>query len=96
MNCWDWINEILSLAGVPRATKSVSFRAAYAAGAVLEGIWTLTSRTDEPRMTRFLAAQLATSHHFNITAARRDLGYEPTVSMAEGMQRLQGALESRL
>ena len=96
VNCWDWINEILSLAGVPRATKSVSFRAAYAAGAVLEGIWTLIGRTDEPRMTRFLAAQLATSHHFNITAARRDLGYEPIISMAEGMQRLGGALESRL
>lgn len=92
VNCWDWINEILSLAGVPRVTKSISYRAAYAAGAVLEGLWTLTGRTDEPRMTRFLAAQLATSHHFNITAARRDLGYEPAVSMAEGMEQLRNAL----
>jgi 2-alkyl-3-oxoalkanoate reductase len=89
VNCWDWINEILTLAGVPPVTKSISYRAAYAAGAVLEGIWKLTGRTDEPRMTRFLAAQLATSHHFNITAARRELGYEPAISMAEGMQRLR-------
>ena len=96
VNCWDWINEILALAGVPPVTKSISYRAAYAAGAALEGIWTLTGRTDEPRMTRFLAAQLATSHYFNITAASRDLGYEPKISMADGMQRLQGALESRL
>jgi nucleoside-diphosphate-sugar epimerase len=96
VNCWDWINEILSLAGVPRVTQSISYRAAYAAGAVLESIWTLTGRTDEPRMTRFLAAQLATSHYFNITAACRDLGYEPRIEMAEGMQRLRGALESRL
>ena len=94
VNCWDWINGILSLAGVPRVTKSISYRAAYAAGAVLEGIWTLTGRTDEPRMTRFLAAQLATSHHFNIAAARRDLGYEPAISMAEGMQRLRVSLGS--
>ena len=95
VNCWNWINEILTLAGVEPVTKSVSYRAAYAAGAVLEGIWKLTGRTDEPRMTRFLAAQLATSHYFNITAARRDLGYEPAISMAEGMQRLR-ALEFRI
>lgn len=92
VNCWDWINEILALAGVAPVTKSISYRAAYAAGAVLEGLWTLTGRTDEPRMTRFLAAQLATSHYFNITAARRDLGFEPKNSMAEGMQRLRDSL----
>jgi 2-alkyl-3-oxoalkanoate reductase len=96
VNCWDWINEILVLSGVPPVTKSISYRAAYAAGAVLEGIWTLTGRTDEPRMTRFLAAQLATSHYFNITAARQDLGYEPAISMAEGMEELRKALEFRL
>lgn len=92
VNCWDWINEILTLAGVEPVTKSISYRAAYAAGAVLEGIWKLTGRTDEPRMTRFLAAHLATSHYFNITAARRDLGYEPVISMSAGMEKLRGAL----
>ena len=96
VNCWNWINEILNLAGVPPVAKSISYRTAYAAGAVLEGIWQLSGRTDEPRLTRFLAAQLATSHYFNIAAARRDLGYEPAISMAEGMQRLRTALESRL
>jgi nucleoside-diphosphate-sugar epimerase len=91
VNCWDWINDILVLAGVPPITKSISYRAAYAAGAVLEAIWTLAGRTDEPPMTRFLAAQLATSHYFNISAARRDLGYEPAISMTEGMRRLQAS-----
>ncbi|MCE9527258.1 MAG: 3-beta hydroxysteroid dehydrogenase, partial [Planctomycetales bacterium] len=96
VNCWDWINEILALAGVPPVAKSISYRAAYAAGAVLEGIWKLTGRTDEPRMTRFLAAQLATSHYFNITAARRDLGYEPAITMVEGMCRLQAEFRSHI
>jgi nucleoside-diphosphate-sugar epimerase len=40
-------------------------------------------------MTRFLAAQLATSHWFDISAARRDLGYEARVSSVEGMRRLR-------
>lgn len=88
VNCWDWINQVLALAGLPPVKKSISFRAAYAAGALLEGVWWLLGRTDEPRMTRFLAAQLATSHYFNLAAARRDLDYAPRVSLAEGMERL--------
>jgi nucleoside-diphosphate-sugar epimerase len=39
-------------------------------------------------MTRFLARELTTAHWFNIGAARRDLGYEPKVSIAEGLRRL--------
>jgi len=39
-------------------------------------------------MTRFLAAQLARSHWYDITAARRDLNYNPAISTAEGMTRL--------
>lgn len=92
VNCWDWINQILALSGVPPIRRRISYRAAYAAGATLETLWTLLGRTDEPRMTRFLAAQLATSHYYDITAARRDLGYEPRISMEQGMQRLAESL----
>jgi nucleoside-diphosphate-sugar epimerase len=88
VNCWKWIDEILSLANLPPVKKGISTRGAYVAGAVLEGLWTLLRRTDEPRMTRFLALQLGTSHWFNIAAAKRDFGYEPKISMAEGMRRL--------
>jgi nucleoside-diphosphate-sugar epimerase len=89
VNCWSWINEILGLARLPPVKRRVSFLAAYAAGAILEGMWTILGRTDEPRMTRFLAAQLATSHYFDISAARRDFGYEPRISMVQGMERLK-------
>ena len=43
-------------------------------------------------MTRFLAHQLATAHWFDISAARRDLGYEPQVGLDEGFRRLALAL----
>jgi nucleoside-diphosphate-sugar epimerase len=95
VNCWQWINEILALAGLPPVKRRISRQAAWVAGAMLEGVWTVLGRTDEPRMTRFLAAQLATSHYFDISAARRDFGYQPRVNMAEGMRRLEEWLKRR-
>jgi len=92
--CWPWIDEILSLAGLPPVRKSISFAAAWRLGAVLETIYRLLRRRSEPPMSRFLAAQLARSHYFDISAARRDLGYQPRVSTAEGMQRLAEDLKT--
>jgi nucleoside-diphosphate-sugar epimerase len=43
-------------------------------------------------MTRFLAHQLSSAHWFNIADARRDLGYEPLVSIDEGLRRLSESL----
>jgi len=88
-NCWGWIDRLLAVAGEPPVRRRIGFRAAWTAGAILEGIYRWTGRQEEPRMTRFLAAQLALSHHFNIEAARRDFGYAPRVSTEEGLTRLQ-------
>jgi nucleoside-diphosphate-sugar epimerase len=40
-------------------------------------------------MTRFLADAVAKSHWFDISAAKRDLGYTPKVSLEEGLRRLE-------
>ncbi len=95
VNCWDWINEILALAHLPPVTKSISYRAAYAAGMLLEATAWITRRSEEPRMTRFLAAQLATSHWFDLSRAKADFGYAPRVSNEEGMRRLGAWLEQQ-
>ena len=84
----DLINGILKAGGLPPCDKSISQKAAYAVGAAMEFIWRMLGRTDEPMMTRFLARQLATAHWYDISAARRDLGYTPLVTVAEGLARL--------
>jgi nucleoside-diphosphate-sugar epimerase len=89
---WDFINRILALAGVPPVTRSVSVWKAKLAGRVLEGVYGLFRLAGEPPMTRFVADQLSTSHWYDITAAKRDLGYEPRVSIEEGLKRLAGTL----
>jgi len=85
---WDFINQLLEKLEIPKITKAVSYRAAWAIGAILELLYGVLPLRGEPRMTRFLAAQLARSHYFDITKARRDLGYSPRVSTAEGLERL--------
>ncbi len=86
--CWQWINEILALVDLKPVRKSISLSAAWRLGAMLEVAYLMLRIKREPPMTRFLAAQLATSHWFDISAARRDFGFEPSVSTEEGMRRL--------
>ncbi len=96
VNCWDWINELLALVQLPPVRRSVPLSVAYALGAMLETVYRLLRKNDEPRMTRFLALQLGRDHYFNIDAARRDLGYQPTVSTTEGMKKLGEWLQQSL
>ena len=37
-------------------------------------------------MTRFVAEQLSTTHWFNMSAAKRDLDYEPWVALPDGLR----------
>ncbi|WP_153555979.1 NAD-dependent epimerase/dehydratase family protein [Roseimaritima sediminicola] len=91
--CWKWIADVLQAAGVEPPRRRIGFAAAWRAGAVLEGLYRATGRKSEPPMTRFLAAQLAKDHYFDISAARQRLGYQPAVSNAEGLERLRKAWE---
>lgn len=90
---WEWINGLLRALGEPPVTRRVSLRAAAAVGAVCEAAWRVLPLRGEPPMTRFIAAELAKDHWFDLTAARRDLGYAPRVSMAEGTAELVAALK---
>lgn len=85
---WDWLNKILQAVGAPMVTRRISFARAHRLGGLLEAFYSILHLRGEPPMTRFLAAQLAKSHYFDISAARRDLGYSPLVSTDEGETRL--------
>jgi len=92
---WDWINGLLHALGIPPVTKCISLAAATALGAAWETLWRALPLRGEPPLTRFIAKELASDHWFDISAARRDLGYAPRVSMAEGMAELIAGLKLR-
>ncbi len=95
VNCWEWIDQILALAKLPPVRKTISQKAAWRVGATMEMLYRVLQLRGEPPMTRFVAAQLATSHWFDISAARQNFGYAPQVSTAEGMRRLGEWLQQR-
>jgi nucleoside-diphosphate-sugar epimerase len=79
---WQWLNVIFAGAGLPPLRRSVPYPVARVVGAGLEHAWRLFALSGEPPMTRFIAAQLGTSHWYDLTAARRDIVYEPIVDPA--------------
>lgn len=82
------VNRILAAAGEPSVTRSVSRSVALSMAAVVESAYRVLPLGGEPPMTRFIAHSLATAHWYDISAAERDLGYRPRVSLDEGFGRL--------
>ncbi|MDM8538532.1 NAD-dependent epimerase/dehydratase family protein, partial [Desulfobacterales bacterium HSG17] len=72
---WDMVNAILKAGGKPCVTRSISQKTALTLGTILEFIYKFFNIKSEPRMTRFIAAELATAHWFDISAAKNDLGF---------------------
>ena len=89
---WEMVNQILAAAGLPPVTRSISPGMARRAGTLFETIWTVLRLSGEPPMTRFVASELSSAHWFDISAARRDLGYSPAISIEEGLKRLKKSL----
>ena len=86
---WDMVNRILAAGGVAPVSKCISPQAAYTLGSICEKLWGWFRLSGEPPMTRFVARELATAHWFDISAARRDFGYQPEITTDEGLVRLQ-------
>jgi nucleoside-diphosphate-sugar epimerase len=91
MNAFDLVNGILGAAGLPPVTSGVPLGVAYAVGGLLEGVHGLFNLPGEPILTRWTARELGTAHWFDLSAAKRDLGYVPVVSTQEGLARLRAS-----
>lgn len=90
---WDMVNAILKAAGLEPVKRSIPHGMAWLVGALLEFLYKTFNIGGEPQMTRFLANELAKAHWFDISAARKDLGYVPRVSTDEGLRRLENWLQ---
>ena len=84
----ELVEGICRAADVPFAPRTVSLRVGRSLGAVVERAWPVLRRSDEPPLTQFLAEQLGTAHWFDPRPAQEDLGWAPSVSIDDGLDRL--------
>jgi nucleoside-diphosphate-sugar epimerase len=84
---WEWINTLLVDLGLEAIDRKVSVGLAHRVGALLEWVWRVFGLSGEPPMTRFVAAELASSHWYDLSAARADFGYHPVIAPQEAMAR---------
>ncbi len=87
VNLWGWVDDVLAQLGLPRVGRTISYRKAYAAGALLEVVYRALPLLGEPPMTRFVAGQLARPRYFDISAAKTELSYKPIIASSSAMAR---------
>jgi len=84
----DLINGWLNAGGFPPETRRLPEAPMRFLANAFEGVYGALRIQKSPPLTRFIVDRLSTALWFDISAARRDLGYVPRVSLAEGMARL--------
>ena len=89
---WPLIRDLLNRLGIAASVRRLPLRAALVAASLMEASSALTGR--EPLLTRYTVAILARTQTYDISAARRDLGYRPLVTVAAGIERTLAALRS--
>ncbi len=93
-NMWDFIDQIVSAAGLEPAVRRYPAGLAVVAAAVIELFYRAFKKGQEPPLSVFLVKELTTSHWYNISAAKKELGYKPKISMDEGLKKLKNWLDS--
>jgi nucleoside-diphosphate-sugar epimerase len=89
----EMLDNILAAGGLAPVSRRISPAMAHFIATLGEGVYKLLRIQAEPPLTRFQANAMAKAHWFDISAAKRDLGYAPVVSTEEGFRRLAQWLE---
>ncbi len=86
----EFLRKQLEASGIDWTPRfSIPYKFAYAVAALMEFIFRLMKSEKPPVLTRFAVAALAGSRSYSIEKARRELGYEPSVDLDEGMKKLR-------
>lgn len=88
---WDVVRRVLAHQRMNRTLRTVPIPLALVAASLLEARARFDGR--EPALTRYSVLVLARTQTYDISAARRDLGYEPIIGVDDGLERSLHAME---
>ena len=83
----DVVDELFTLLGGGARYRRRNATVLYGGGVAVGAGLCSVAVPGEPPVTRYTVCALAYSQVLDISAARRDLGYEPIVSLDEGIRR---------
>ena len=84
----EMISGLAATRGITLPEKSIPGWLADTIGATCEGLWGTLPLKGEPPITRFSAMILSRDSILNDAKARRDMGYQPVISVEDGMRAL--------
>ena len=87
VNLWNWINGLLKKLNISPVKHKISLPAARTIGAIMEGAYRMFRLPGEPKMTRFLASELAMDHYYDISRAKQDFAYQPQFNIDEALEK---------
>ena len=93
VNLWAIIARIAERRGLTAPSRKVPVKKALRIGGVLEALWRLLRLPGEPPLTRYKASVLGYTQTYDISAARRDLGYAPQVAWEDGIEEFLASLD---
>jgi len=82
---WEWIDSVLSSFQLGPVKRSIPLSVARMLAHGAEWWARRMAPEKEPFLTSFLVTEMATSHYFNIEAARTELGYVPRRTIQQAM-----------
>jgi nucleoside-diphosphate-sugar epimerase/glyoxylase-like metal-dependent hydrolase (beta-lactamase superfamily II) len=84
---WPVIHRVLATQGLRTSARTVPLSVAMGLAWSLENLWHMLRIPSEPLVTRYSLGLLGYSQTFDISAAKEILGYQPLVSLEQGIAR---------
>lgn len=83
----DFLAAIAAELGVPAPTRRIPYKTAVVLGAVSEALGHLARRRQPPPLMRYGIRLLGGENRYDISRARQELGFRPSVGLADGVKR---------
>ena len=93
VNLLEVVRLIIDRMGYPPLKRRIPVERAMLVAGMVEDTWRRLRLKGEPPLTRYKVSIMGYSQTYDISAAKRDLGYEPRVTWQEGVTRFLDSLD---